>query len=128
MNVVSTVGGMMENAGFAHVHISYAYSGPTMWNPHRPDIYVCETAFKVNPQPNSGTGDVLDPALSPVANLLTCIKFNPSMDKRLRPLQSMGQKYLSIPKLQQYHRRSLGIDTYFIAHFIMDVITFPCRD
>ena len=42
--------------------------------------------------------------------LLTWFNVNPSMDKQLHPLQTVGWKYLSIPKLQWLHRWSLGMD------------------
>ena len=42
--------------------------------------------------------------------LLTWFNFNPSMDKLLRAMKSVGWNYLSIPKLQRLHRWSLGMD------------------
>ena len=38
------------------------------------------------------------------------IAFNPSMDKLLHPLYSLGWNNLSIPQLQRYNRPSLGTD------------------
>ena len=45
--------------------------------------------------------------------LLTWFNFNPSMDKQLHPLWSVGWNYLSIPKLQRCNRWSLGMDKQF---------------
>ena len=45
--------------------------------------------------------------------LLTWINFNPSMDKELHALLTVGWNYLSIPKLKQCNHRSLGMDKLF---------------
>ena len=42
--------------------------------------------------------------------LLTLFNLNPGIDKLVRPLYSVGWKYLSITKLQRCNRWSLGID------------------
>ena len=42
--------------------------------------------------------------------LLTCINFNPSMDKKLHAQKSVACDYVSIPRLQRLHRWSLGVD------------------
>ena len=42
--------------------------------------------------------------------LLTWFNFNPSKDKYLHPLYTVGWNYLSIPKLQWLHRWILGMD------------------
>ena len=43
-------------------------------------------------------------------HLLTWFNFYPSLDKLLHPLLSVGWNYLFIPKLQQLHCWSLGMD------------------
>ena len=51
--------------------------------------------------------------------LLTWFNFNPSMDKWLHVLQSVGWNYLSIPKLQRCNRWSLGMDKWFLSHTLL---------
>ena len=48
--------------------------------------------------------------------LLTWINFNPSMDKQLYPLPSMGWNYLSFPKPQRSNRWSLEMGTAIPSH------------
>ena len=60
---------------------------------------------------------------------LTWINWN-CMDKWLHPLWNVGWNYLSIPKLQ---RNGSTVEVWewlsnFIPHFIMNIITYPCRD
>ena len=47
--------------------------------------------------------------------LLTWFDFNPSMNKQLQPLYSVGWNYLSILKRQWYNLWSLGMDKLFRA-------------
>ena len=51
--------------------------------------------------------------MSPVAPFINLVNFNPSMDTYLHPLQSVRWNYLFIPKLQRYHRWSLGMNNWF---------------
>ena len=44
---------------------------------------------------------------------ITWIDFIPSKDKQLYPLLSVWWNYVSIPKLQQLHRWSLGLNKQF---------------
>ena len=46
-------------------------------------------------------------------NILTWTNLNPSTDKYLHPLKSVGRNYLSIPKLHRLHHWSLGMDKWF---------------
>ena len=49
----------------------------------------------------------------PGGPLLTWFNFNPSVDKYLHPLWSVGWNYLPIPKRQQCNHWSLGMDKRF---------------
>ena len=75
--------------------------------------------------------------------LLRYISFNPSVDKKAHAKQSMKPNSLSVPKLQLLHHWSYSYQlpnvndctievwesiSNFIPYFIMDVITYPCRD
>ena len=61
--------------------------------------------------------------------LLTWINFNPSFDMWLHPVFIVGWRCVSISKMQ-LHCWSLRMDRIcnFIKHFIVHVISDPCRD
>ena len=60
--------------------------------------------------------------------LLTWINFNPSVDKQLHPLLSVGWNYISIPtKLQWLHCQSVGMDKLFhpTLYLTCDYLSMP---
>ena len=60
--------------------------------------------------------------------LLAWFNFNPSMDKWLCPLQSVGWNYLSLPNFNGTTVEVWKWISNFIPHFIGYVLAYPCWD